>query len=255
MPASPVAIWVSENRQRPPRDEDGEGDNRQSQRRAPAEEAAAQPRKLFGRPLSAKYARVPQPTISEAELDQAENHSETGRGEAPVPVPVLSQRTTDQRPGERPHVDPHVEDREPGIPPRAPLRVEVGDHRTDVGLEQAGADDDQNQPKEEGEIGGHPHAEMPRGDDRAAHEHSLALSPELVGDPAAGETEQVDETRVEPVDGGAGLHIHPHPRVLVHRRLGHVEDEQRAHPVVGEALPHFREKEGVEPARMLGGCR
>ena len=46
----------------------------------------------------------------------------------------------------------------------------------------------------------------------------------------------------------------PHPpkggRGDVRRRRGHEEDEESAHPVVGEALPHLREEERGQPPRM-----
>ena len=32
--------------------------------------------------------------------------------------------------------------------------------------------------------------------------------------------------------------------------LGQIEDQDGAHPVIGEALPHFREEQHVQPARV-----
>jgi hypothetical protein len=59
----------------------------------------------------------------EAELHEPERHAETGRREAVVPVQLLAEGGTDQRPQRRPDVDAHVEDREPGIAPGATFGI------------------------------------------------------------------------------------------------------------------------------------
>ena len=50
---------------------------------------------------------------------------------------------------ERADVDPHVEDREAGVAARAAFGIQVADDRRDVRLEQARAEDDEDEAEEE----------------------------------------------------------------------------------------------------------
>ncbi len=79
-------------------------------------------------------------------------------------------------------------------------------------------------------------------------EYGAALPDEAVGDPAAAQAHQVDHRGVEPVDG-AGFGI-GEAETAVRDGGGHVEDQQRAHAVVAEALPHLGQEEGGETAGM-----
>ena len=78
-------------------------------------------------------------------LDEAEHHPDAGGAEADVPVDALTEIAADQRRDERAEVDAHVEDREAGVAPLVVVRVELADDHADVALEQAGAEDDQDQ--------------------------------------------------------------------------------------------------------------
>ena len=83
-------------------------------------------------------------------LNEAEHHADAGRGEAEVPVDVLSEIAADERREERAEVDAHVEDREPGIAPLVLGRIELADDDADVAFQQPRADDDQEQAEIEG---------------------------------------------------------------------------------------------------------
>ncbi len=76
-----------------------------------------------------------------------------------------------------------------------------------------------------------------------AEEHRLALAQVLVGQVAADHGRDVDQRGVGAVD---------HRRVAIGEQpvLGQVQHQQRAHAVVGEALPHLGEEQHVQAARV-----
>ena len=148
-------------------------------------ELATESRHRLGRLVGAQNTGLAQRAVPEPELDQAQDHAESREREPQVPVVPFAQQAAEKWSGKGSYVDPHVEDREPRVALGPALRVQIRHHRTDVGLEQSGADDDEDQAEEERVVRRHRHAEVPCGDDAAAHENRLALSPELVGDPAA----------------------------------------------------------------------
>src|SRR5262249_31866643 len=75
------------------------------------------------------------------------------------------------------------------------------------------------------------------------HDHGTVGADEPVGHPTADDREQVGEARVPAVEQ-ARVGVAPAPTGIgAGCRLHEVEDEQPAHPVVGEALPHLDQKE------------
>ena len=94
------------------------------------------------------------------------------------------------------------------------------------------------------------------------------LAEHAVGENAAEQRREVDEPGIETVDvRGERLHAErPEHRFVqlleraepdhvfgvlgLQQVLHHVEDEQRAHSVVGESLPHLGRKQEAQPARM-----
>ena len=82
----------------------------------------------------------------------------------------------------------------------------------------------------------------------AAPKHGSALANDAVGDPAAGQAEQIDHRGVEPVN--RARFRRGKAQAAVRHSGGHEEDQQRAHSVVAEALPHFGEEERGKAARM-----
>ena len=209
------------------------------------------------------HADVAQVLPAQDVLDQAEEHAHRGGSEPEVPgrgrrnavvgqegaEPVaLDQEARDDRRGERADVDAHVEDGVAGGATDVLLAVELTDHRADVGLEQAGAEDDQAEAEVEGGVGRDREADVAAHDQRAAEEHRLALAQEPVGDPAAGQAHQVDQRHVD-ADDGRPVRVAPPDAALLDRR-GQEQDQERAHPVVREALPHLGEEQGRQAARM-----
>ncbi len=82
------------------------------------------------------------------------------------------------------------------------------------------------------------------------HENRFLLSPDLVGHPTAWERKKVHEEGVQSVDGGSRLDIQLHARVGPGRCCRHEQDEQGAHAIVAEPLPHLGEEERGQAAWM-----
>ncbi len=181
-------------------------------------------------------------------LNQPEHHADARGAEADVPVDALSEVAADERRDERAEVDAHVVDREAGVAPVVLRTIQRADDHGGVALEQAGADDDQRQPDVERRQRLDGHAEVSARDDDAAVEHGAPLADQPVRHPPARQAGHVDHRRVEPVHraGDAGLEAQATGR----DRRRHEEDEQRAHAVIAEALPHLGEEERRQPARV-----
>src|SRR5947207_2690040 len=71
--------------------------------------------------------------------DDPDHHPEPGCTEAEGPAYALAEDAGNQGSDECADVDPHVEDREPGVAPRAAFRIEVTDDCRDIRLEKSGA--------------------------------------------------------------------------------------------------------------------
>src|SRR6185437_4651196 len=89
---------------------------------------------------------------------------------------------------------------------------------------------------------------MSERNDHAAPKNAVAQAHDAVRDPAARQAEQIDHRGVQTVDR-ATLRSGKAKSSFGNRR-GHEQNEQRAHSVITEALPHLCEEEGREPARM-----
>ncbi len=195
------------------------------------------------------------------------DHADAGGAEAVVPAEPLAECAADQRRKERAEIDPHVEDREGAVPSRITLGVKASDLCRDVRLEGAVAEDQEQQRREEKRLDGH--EEMADRHQDGAEDHRAALADYPVREHPSEEGGQVDERGVEPVDlRGERLWRerpedrlepafneakpeHPLPDIGMQEQVvDHVEDEKRAHPVVGEALPHLGEEEDEQTGRM-----
>ncbi len=202
---------------------------------------------------AAARAQVPG---AEQELEQAETHADRGQREAQVPAVVLADRADHQRRGEGADVDAHVEDGESAVPARiAGPVVEVPDHRGDVRLEQAGAERDQGQAREEGALAGQRQRQVAGHDDQRRDGDGLARPPHPVAEPAARHGEQVDHRHVDGVDRGGGGRGHRQAaalRTLAGGRAARdqVQRQQRAHAVEAEALPHLGHEQSGQSARV-----
>src|SRR5690606_5693945 len=109
-----------------------------------------------------------EPRAAEMKLHQAKDHAHAGRGEAEMPVHFLAQGAAHQRSESRAEIDAHVEQRESGIPPGAAFGIELAYEDADIWLEQAGADNDQDQAEVKRFVRRDRHREMAGGNNRAA---------------------------------------------------------------------------------------
>ena len=204
--------------------------------------------------------------------EEAEDHADAGRAEAPRPVLVprrvfaLAEGAADERGEPRAEVDAHVEDVEGAVATLVPLGVEGPDLRGDVRLEEAATDAERGEGGEKESV---PHQhELAEDHDDAAENDRLALAEDAVGEDPAEERCQVDQRGVEAIDlVGELLVVEVAEDVLeraAHDReagdglddagerevLRHVEDQERAHAVVAKALPHLGEEEDREADRV-----
>jgi hypothetical protein len=114
---------------------------------------------------------------------------------------------------------------------------------------------------------------MAEGHQDGADDHGAALAEHAVGEKSTEDRGEIDESGIEAPDlRRQRLHVeraeHAFQRglercepnyasgmIFEQQKFGHVEHEQRAHAVIGEALPHLgREQEG-QPARMAEEVR
>ena len=176
---------------------------------------------------------------AEEELDEAERHAGADDEEGEAPFDHLAHIAADEGSEEGPDVDAHVVDGKAGVAAVVAGFVEGADQGGDVGLEESGAEADEGEAEVEHFDRGRGEAEVADGDAGAAVDYGLALAEEAVGEPAAGDAHQIDERDDHAVDGGAFAFVE-----LQAGGGDHVEQQERAHAVVAEALPHFGEEEG-----------
>jgi hypothetical protein len=88
------------------------------------------------------------------------------------------------------------------------------------------------------------HGEMARDQQQGAEQHRLAGAQITVGQDPAHQGHQIDQRGVGPVlRAGLGL--------VEQQVLGQVEDQDAAHPVIGEPLPHLGEEQGQQATWMV----
>ena len=190
------------------------------------------------------------------EEQQADQHAEAGQAEAILPAPGLPQIAADDGCGGRAHIYAHVEDRIGRVAARIGARIELPHDHRDIGLEETRADDDQRQrqPEHIDHRVGPParslerHHEMAESQQDGAEQHRLALPQIAVGQIAADDRHDIDQRRIGAIDH-AGLAVGEHPV------LDQVEDQQRPHPVIGEAFPHLRQEQHEQPLGMAAEFR
>src|SRR2546423_7635352 len=89
---------------------------------------------------------------------------------------------------------------------------------------------------------------MTERDEDTADKRGTKVTDVAIGEPTAGDRHCIDGHRVKAVDRGC---FGGGESESARRRWGdHEEDEQSAHPVVAEALPHLGEEEDGEASRM-----
>jgi hypothetical protein len=144
--------------------------------------------------------------------------------------------------------------------------VEAADLGRHVGLEAAVAENERDQREQEQRLERH-HEVADRHEGGADHDGAM-LAEVAVGENAAEERREVHEAGIEAVDVrgerlGAkraedafeqaperGKPDHAVGALGLEQVFHHVEDEQRAHSVIGEALPHLGGEQEGKPARV-----
>ncbi len=200
--------------------------------------------------------------------DEPERHADAGGAETPVPAvgrieaagaePALEGVALGEEAGHQggektADVDAHVEDGEAGVAALVAGCVEPADHGADVWLEQPRADRDQRQSDVERALRRHGQREMPQGDDAAADQHGVVRAEIAIGNVAAGNRQQVDGHRVVAVD--ARRLDGRQPKAARRHRRDDEQRQQRAHAVVGEALPQLRKEQRRQATRLPGKQR
>ena len=145
---------------------------------------------------------------------------------------------------QRTDVDPHVEDAVGRVLERAVGRVEIADHRRDVGLEKTVAGEDQAQSEIKRGDRSEPEHRVAGDEEDPADEHRPAVSQKLVGQPPADQWSGIDEHQVvRPETGRLGLGP-AEPAAL------EVERHHRGRRVEAEPLPHLGGEQDVKALRM-----
>ena len=165
-----------------------------------------------------------------------------------MPVDALRQSAGDQRTDEGAEIDPHVEDGKACIPPRILRAIERAEHGRRVRLQKAGAEHDEGQTGVEKRQGLERQREVAEGDDDAADENTAIRAEQPVGHEPAANRGGPDAPRVRPIHGARMGDVEA--QSAGGRGRSHVEDEEGAHPVIAEALPHFCEEQRGQSTRM-----
>ncbi len=193
-------------------------------------------------------------------------HADARGGKAVVPAGLLAERAADQRRQERADIDADIENGIGAVAAVIARRIKPADLGRDIRLEAAAAEDQCQQREQEKLF--HRHHEMADRHQHRADDDGAALAEHAVGNEPAENRREIDEPGVKAPDlRRQRLHVE-RPEQAFERALEgeqaddvagvigqqqvfrHVEDKQRAHPVIGETLPHLgREQEG-KPARV-----
>ena len=104
------------------------------------------------------------------------------------------------------------------------------------------------QPEEKRECRRNRQREVARRDDDAAPEDRAAQPEKAIRDPTARQRDHVHGGRIQAIDRRRGHIVQSHAAGC--DGVGHVQDEDRPHPVVAEPLPHLGEEERGQTARM-----
>src|SRR5205085_3846295 len=191
-----------------------------------------------------------------------EKHTDAGGGEAVVPPDLFAKRSDDERRQDHAGIDTEIENLKGIGAPEIFRFVKRTDLAGDVPLEHS--DPDHEAEKREQERRLECHQKMARRHGERAEQNGAAASEETIGEEAAEDRGEINESRVGAEDRrGERLTIQTQikPAETGERRdmldasrqekiLHHVKDEERLHPVIGETFPGFGEGKEPEPARM-----
>ena len=205
---------------------------------------------------------------------EPDQHADAGSGEAVMPAGLFAERAANERRQERTDIDADIEDRIGAVAPPIAGRIKPTDLGRDIRLERAVAEDERGERQQEQLLDRH--QEMADGHEDRADDDGAALPEHPVGKKPAENRREIDERGVEAVDlRRKGLHVERTEDRFEHvleagktehiagvlgdqQIFRHVEDEERAHPVIREALPHLggeQEGEAFGMAEKVGARR
>ena len=197
---------------------------------------------------------------------EPDQHADAGGGKAVMPAGFLAQRAANQRRQERAEIDADIEDRIGAVAAMVARRIEPSDLGGNIRLEGAVAENERQQRKQQQLLDRHQKM-ADRHQHRADH-HGAALTEHAVGEQPAEDRRQIDQSCVKAVDlRRQWLHVErPEHRLQAvleadkadhlagmtrqQHIFRHVENEQRAHPVIGKALPHLGGEQEGKALRM-----
>ncbi len=186
--------------------------------------------------------------VDGAECEEPDEEADPGRTEGGVPAVLVAHNGGNEVTDERAEVYAEVEEAEARILELAARRIESAEHRRDVGLEEAVADDEQEQPKIEHVHAFEGEADVPETHDDGADQNRLAVPQDSICQDAPDEGSQVDQSHVGPEDSGSLSFVEAETATVL--AGGHVESEQPQHQVEREPLPHLSEEEVAQFWRM-----
>ena len=136
------------------------------------------------------------------ELRNTNQHAHTGSGKAPMPtiVRALAQTTANKRAEEGANINTHIEDAETAIASRITLRVQLTNNSTDVGFQKTGAGDNQQQANKKCLRRRNGQYEVATHNYNAAEEYSALCAQQAIGNPAAGQCDDIDQRRINAVN-------------------------------------------------------
>ena len=194
-------------------------------------------------------AVVAQVVLGFAVLDYPKEHAHTRRCKTVMPVHFLAKIAAHQRSQQRAEIDAHIENGKTGVAPCAPFGVQLAHDGADVGFQQPGAEDDQDQTKKK-RFGTRDRQDKMSGhNNQTAVPHRLLLAQQAVCDPPARQSHQVDAGRVQTIN--CSRHFVVKAKTTALHRVDHEQHQQRTHAVVTETLPHFGKKQGGQTARVF----
>ena len=183
-----------------------------------------------------------------------------------MPAQFFAERSAYERREKRTEIDADVEDRICAVTTLVAGRIKSTHLRRHIGLERTIAENEHGQGNEEQRL--ESHHEVAKRHHRRAEEDRAVLAEHAVGEHAAEHGRKIDETGIESVDLRSER-LHPErpeyrfeqifkrgqPDHILHmpgqqQQSYHVQDEQGAHAIIGEALPHFRREQESQSTRV-----
>ncbi len=192
-----------------------------------------------------------EPFLGGDEDDERGNHPQTSGDEPPVPAVVLAKGTADQRGEDGAEVDAHVKDGHAAVLASAVLIfVQFADHRRDVRLEKAVAEDHETERHVEERNLRDGHGQIAESREDGPDDDALPFADVAIGHETAQNRRQVDQAR-EPAVDRPGMFRDDLLLAHVHEQeLRHVQHEDGPHAVVAESFPCFRGKKPRQPFRV-----